>query len=210
MLETVTSGREKTAMVGWGRKLSPQQIEAVVDYVRASFVDGQAATASVAAVPPAPPAPGAHAAMPPAEPRPSAAATPPQAAAAPAAGAHGHGDAHAAHASAMPPGLVGNAHAGEDLYRRNCVACHGEQGNGQGPRAYFINPKPQNFTSAAARSSLDRAHLYASISRGVTGTEMPAWEKVLTPQQIADLGEYVFTRFIQAAPPAADAPAKKN
>jgi mono/diheme cytochrome c family protein len=34
---------------------------------------------------------------------------------------------------------------------------------------------------------------------------MPAWEKVLTPQQIADLAEYVFNAFI-----AAPGDSKKN
>ena len=34
------------------------------------------------------------------------------------------------------------------------------------------------------------------IGKGKLGTEMPAWEKVLEPQQIADLSEYVFTAFI--------------
>ena len=73
----------------------------------------------------------------------------------------------------------------------------GEDGDGRGPRGYFINPKPRNFLHAASRAALNRPTLHRVISKGKLRTEMPAWDKVLDPQQIADLSEYVFTSFIQ-------------
>ena len=98
-------------------------------------------------------------------------------------------------------------------YLANCATCHGARGDGAGPRAYFINPKPRNFVDAVSRASLNRVSLYFAISEGRLGSEMPAWNKVATPQQIADVAEYVFQAFIQGqgvATAATPAPAPSS
>jgi mono/diheme cytochrome c family protein len=100
-------------------------------------------------------------------------------------------------------GLTGNAGRGKRLYHANCAACHGDKGDGQGPRARFTNPKPRNFLEEPARSSFNRPALYAAVSHGLPGTEMPGWSTVLTPQQMADVSEYVLRTFIQPAPATA-------
>ena len=86
------------------------------------------------------------------------------------------------------------------LYMSNCTACHGTEGNGDGPRAYFIFPRPRNFLLAENRTRLNRPVLFNAISRGVPGREMPAWSKVMTDQQIADITEYVFQAFVTDGP----------
>ena len=98
---------------------------------------------------------------------------------------------------AMPQGLRGDAAAGHKFYDANCATCHGLKGDGQGPRAYFINPKPRSFIDAQARAMLNRTAIYAAVAAGKRGTEMPAWDKVLTPQQMADVSEHLFLAFIQ-------------
>jgi len=100
-------------------------------------------------------------------------------------------------AEPFPRGLAGNPDAGRALYLANCVPCHGVKGDGQGPRAYFILPRPRDFRHPSSRASFNRPRLFASISQGKTGSEMPAWEKVLTPQQIADIGEHVLREYIR-------------
>jgi mono/diheme cytochrome c family protein len=159
MLRAVTHGRPDTAMAGFAGQLDPAQIEAVVDYIRAAFIDAPETAESRA--PAAEPAP--------------------------------HGDYMA---MPMPGGMTANPDRGEALYRVNCTACHGEAGDGRGPRAYFIIPKPRNFTQPAARQTLNRPTLFEAIANGRVGTEMPAWKQVLSPQDIADLAEYVFRSFI--------------
>ena len=173
MIQSVTYGRPETAMTGWQTRLSEQQIGAVVDYVIAAFMpDYEQQPAKEVMV-------------------------------------HKHADGHD-HVHADPDtdlavylgkpltdGLRGNVERGAALYRDNCTACHGEEGDGRGPRAYFINPKPRNFLHAASRAALNRPTLQRVISKGKLRTEMPAWEKVLDAQQIADLSEYVFTSFIR-------------
>lgn len=97
----------------------------------------------------------------------------------------------------MPNGLKGDPVKGGRFYQSNCATCHGSKGDGKGPRAYFINPKPRNFKDAAAQAGFNRPVIFAATSAGRIGTEMPAWNKVLSDQEIADVAEYVFRNFIR-------------
>ena len=106
----------------------------------------------------------------------------------------------------LPNGLKGDSRRGGAFYLANCATCHGARGDGAGPRAYFINPKPRNFVEAASRARFNRVALFAAVSEGKLGTEMPAWSKVATPQQMADVAEYVFQSFIQGGAVAQAAP----
>lgn len=127
-------------------------------------------------------------------------ATPVPAAAPPAAASQPRsGTARADLSLPLPYGLKGDAARGARFYAANCATCHGAHGDGQGPRAYFIRPRPRNFLDAPARASLNRPALYAGIALGRPGTEMPAWKTVIDDQQIADVSEYVFNAFIQSA-----------
>ena len=103
----------------------------------------------------------------------------------------------------LPNGLKGDPKRGGAFYQANCATCHGARGDGAGPRAYFINPKPRNFVEPDARARFNRVALYAAVSEGRVGSEMPAWNKVATPQQIGDVTEYVFQTFVQSRPATA-------
>jgi len=98
----------------------------------------------------------------------------------------------------MPQGLKGDIEKGRDFYMQNCYTCHGVTGAGDGPRAYFINPVPRDFLLEASRQYLNRPALFEAITNGRTGSEMPSWGKVLNPQEIANVAEYVFQSFILA------------
>jgi mono/diheme cytochrome c family protein len=184
MLFAVKHGRPNTAMAGWSTQLDEQQIAAVVDYVRTTFMGSDDATTAAQA----------------------AASTPTT------ADGHAHLHTEVAMDAPFPEALVGDRDWGEAFYNANCAVCHGEQGDGQGPRAYFIMPKPRDFGHAAARASLNRPHLYEAIAHGKVGTEMPGWRLVIGPQEVANVAEYVFQAFIvagapvQATPPPASAP----
>jgi mono/diheme cytochrome c family protein len=180
MILSVTYGRPETAMAGFKTQLSAQDIAAVVDYIRGGFM-AKSDLAGVSGI-----SHGRRQAAPdaaPAVPLPAPASPVPRVA-----------DMKAP----FPNGLHGNAVRGGAFYMANCATCHGTLGDGRGPRAYFINPKPRNFLHPAARVQLNREALYTAISNGKLGTEMPAWSQVLAPQQIADVGEFVFQRFITA------------
>jgi mono/diheme cytochrome c family protein len=100
-----------------------------------------------------------------------------------------------------PTNLRGDIKAGQAFYDANCATCHGVKGDGQGPRAYFIFPKPRNFLSREARAALTRPVLFRATKQGVPGREMPAWGKVLSDQEIADVSEYVYRSFIRGGQP---------
>lgn len=72
---------------------------------------------------------------------------------------------------------------GRKVYQNYCIGCHGEKGDGQGPSAGFLNPKPRNFQTAEFRfqstPSGDRPtdeDLYRTINEGLRGTSMPSWK----------------------------------
>jgi len=71
--------------------------------------------------------------------------------------------------------------AGEKIYQRQCAACHGIDGRGDGEAAYLLYPKPRNLVNARYRLvstwegvPTDR-DLFNTISRGMPGSSMPSW-----------------------------------
>lgn len=167
MIASVTAGRPGTPMPGFATQLDPAEIAAVVDHIRGAFMQ-----------------PGAD----PAEPVAAARTRVPETYRPPVP--------EEAHALPLPGGLEGDADRGRAYYMANCVDCHGAAGGGDGPRAYFIFPKPRNFNDPATRAYLNRPNLYRGIDRGVIGREMPAWGKVMSDQQIADIAEFVYREFV--------------
>ncbi len=188
MIFAVTNGKPDTAMPGFSSQLPRKDIEAVVDYIRSSFMQAPPGTAGISGT-------YAH-------------GMPSTTTGKPAKDKMAEHHASVNMRAAMPKGLVGNPAKGEKFYKDNCATCHGESGDGRGKRAYFINPKPRNFLHAASRAELNRPELFEHIDEGVPGTDMPAWGKVLSEQQIADVAEYVFRKFISASGSPATAKGK--
>ena len=110
----------------------------------------------------------------------------------------------------FPDGLRGDALQGKRFFDNNCFTCHGKEGDGKGPRASFINPKPRDFLSMESRIRLNRPALFIAVRDGVRGSVMPSWSKVLSDQQIADVAEYVFTAFVHPDEDHAAATDKKK
>ena len=98
----------------------------------------------------------------------------------------------------LAQGLSGNAQRGRQLYEKNCSACHGANGDGNGSRSALLGAKPRSLGA----TPLNRPALYAAIADGKTGTDMPAWKTVLRSQSIADLSEYLWRTHYQPARPA--------
>jgi mono/diheme cytochrome c family protein len=94
-------------------------------------------------------------------------------------------------------------------YRRYCVGCHGELGDGNGENAPWIDPKPRDFQLAVfkCRSTPTGTlptdqDLFDTIARGVDRSNMPQWSQ-FTNQQRADLVAYVkhfSPRFVKEKP----------
>jgi len=93
--------------------------------------------------------------------------------------------------------LTGHARNAKASYRRYCVGCHGERGDGQGENAQWLDPKPRDFTLAKfkCRSTPTGTlptdqDLFDTIGRGLDASNMPAWN-TLTRQQRADLVAFI-------------------
>ncbi len=93
--------------------------------------------------------------------------------------------------------LTGHASNAKEDYRRYCVGCHGDLGDGQGENAQWIDPKPRDFTIAQfkCRSTPTGTlptdeDLYNTIARGLDNSNMPQWN-TFTKQQRADLVAYI-------------------
>lgn len=74
---------------------------------------------------------------------------------------------------------------GESVYVEQCVACHGQKGDGQGPGAYILFQAPRNFTLGAFKFRSTRSgaaptddDLFRTITQGIageTGAMMPSF-----------------------------------
>lgn len=184
MIDAVVNGKSATAMISYRDALPKRDIEAVVDYIRAALMVPESEISGT----------DAHRG------RKRGRGGQPVATVAPAKTATA-----ADMGLPLPDGLKGDLAAGKKLFVANCATCHGDKGDGKGPRAYFINPRPKNFLEPASRNALNRPALYTFVSAGKLGTEMPAWSKVLSPQEIANVSEYVFRTFIQPSQSSAQA-----
>jgi mono/diheme cytochrome c family protein len=100
-------------------------------------------------------------------------------------------------ASSHVAGLAGHAKAGAMDYRRYCVVCHGQLGDGNGESAQWLDPKPRDFTLAIfkCRSTPTGTlptdeDLYDTVARGLDRSNMPPWN-TFTKQQRADLVAWI-------------------
>ena len=74
--------------------------------------------------------------------------------------------------------------AGMSLYNANCVACHGDKGQG------LVGP---NLTDEFWLHGGDVSSIFKTIKYGVPEKGMISWEKTLTPKQISDVPNYILS-----------------
>jgi mono/diheme cytochrome c family protein len=94
--------------------------------------------------------------------------------------------------------FTGHARDGAPLYRRYCVFCHGDIGDGNGDNTPFMEPfKPRNFTlgifkcrSTPTGTLPTDDDLFRTLHRGLNTSDMPHWS-ALTDQNRIDLVAYV-------------------
>jgi cytochrome c oxidase cbb3-type subunit 2 len=86
---------------------------------------------------------------------------------------------------------------GRKAFDRYCISCHGTQGDGRGPSADWLDPRPRvltdgifKFRSTASGELPTDADLYRTITRGLHGTYMPRWEAI-TELERRDLVQFV-------------------
>lgn len=64
---------------------------------------------------------------------------------------------------------------GKALFQKNCAACHGEVGKGDGLAGASLDPKPANFWEVDRKQESSPYQYFNTIRLGVPGTGMAAW-----------------------------------
>lgn len=82
---------------------------------------------------------------------------------------------------------------GKAIWQRNCVACHGETGKGDGPLAATLPARPPDFTDLWHMAREYSAVFFKTVTEGDTEHGMPSWEKLLTEEQRWNVVDYIRT-----------------
>jgi len=171
MIFSVSYGRPNTAMSGWKRRLGQENIGRVVDYIRSTFMKLNVVENPETV---------------------------------PAIATQNLEDTIIKDdkidpdflKKPLPYQLDGKIKWGQIFYEDNCAECHGLKGDGNGPRSSFIFPKPRDYNHPASKQKYNRPILFDIIVKGSHRSEMAAWNKVLTYQEIGHISEYIFQAFI--------------
>lgn len=92
----------------------------------------------------------------------------------------------------------GDLARGQEVYDRWCAACHGVEGDGLGPAAAWMLPRPRDFTRGLYQIRTTPggdiptdADIMQIIDEGMPGTTMPGWEDQLSRQDREAVLAYV-------------------
>lgn len=77
------------------------------------------------------------------------------------------------------------------LYQSHCAACHGAEGRGDGPAGAALEPAPTDFHAVERYNGRSLLGLYTTITQGVDGTGMAAYEGTLSQEDRWALAFYV-------------------
>jgi mono/diheme cytochrome c family protein len=110
-----------------------------------------------------------------------------------------------------PSVTVAFIETGRSIYDFRCAPCHGFEGKGDGAAAMTLDPRPRDFTrglfkfkSTAPGEAVSDEDLFRTISRGIPGTAMPSWKRLLSEEERWQVIAYVKTfsdRFKDASSP---------
>lgn len=71
-----------------------------------------------------------------------------------------------------------------EMYRQQCLHCHGVEGGGDGPTSDFLEPRPRDYrkgifkwVAVGTKQQPRRADLYKILYEGVNGTSMPSFAR---------------------------------
>jgi mono/diheme cytochrome c family protein len=86
---------------------------------------------------------------------------------------------------------------GRKAFDRYCISCHGVDGDGRGPSAEWLDPRPRVLTSGTFKFRSTPSgelptdkDIHQTIANGLHHTNMPRWSPI-TGQERSDLVQYV-------------------
>jgi mono/diheme cytochrome c family protein len=91
--------------------------------------------------------------------------------------------------ASVAPAFGADLANGKKVYVDKCLACHGEKGKGDGPKAEDLEKKPADYTDKAKMAKFTDADLKKTVKEGKK--PMAAFGKKLTGEEIDDVIAYV-------------------
>ena len=92
------------------------------------------------------------------------------------------------------------AEAGRVIYQDRCWFCHGEEGDGLGPIADYLWPRPRDFMAGSFKLRTTESgelptdeDLFRTVTLGMPGTAMPEWGTVLSVAERWQVISYIKT-----------------
>lgn len=105
----------------------------------------------------------------------------------------GAADAPGGRIEASTRSWIGSVQASDtdpgEIFRKQCIVCHGPEGKGDGPASPAFKPPPRNLTDPDYMSGLSDEHL-RDVLRGGKGS-MPAFSAVLSASDLDAMVRYV-------------------
>ena len=90
------------------------------------------------------------------------------------------------------PATPASINAGSALFTQNCEACHGADGQGDGPTGAFLSPHPANLTTASFWKQ-GEGSIFWKITTG--HSPMPSFQDSLSKEQRWDVINYLHQKF---------------
>jgi len=102
---------------------------------------------------------------------------------------------------AETPELIGQ---GQEIYTRRCSFCHGLLGDGNGPAAAYMDPRPRDFTLGTFKFRTTQSgelptneDLFRTISRGLPGTAMQAFDREIIKNGLTEAQRWAVIAYIK-------------
>lgn len=93
---------------------------------------------------------------------------------------------------------------GHEIYTRRCSFCHGLMGDGNGPAAAYMDPRPRDFTLGTFKFRTTQSgelptneDLFRTVSRGLSGTAMQAFDGAIIKNGLTEDQRWAVIAYIK-------------
>jgi DMSO reductase family type II enzyme heme b subunit len=104
----------------------------------------------------------------------------------------------------MPEATEELLEKGRTIYFRRCSFCHGLLGDGEGPAAKYLDPRPRDFTLGTFKFRTTKSgelptneDLFRTVSRGLPGTAMQAFDSDLIKNGLSEDDRWAVIGYIK-------------
>ncbi len=102
---------------------------------------------------------------------------------------------------------------GKEIYFRRCSFCHGLLGDGEGPAAKYLDPRPRDFTLGTFKFRTTQSgelpldtDLFRTVSRGLPGTAMQAFDDQIIKNGLTEEERWAVIAYIKTFAPEFEDP----